>query len=49
MGMSEECRIRVCRSGAPCIVEVNATRLGLCPTMTRRIHVTLEPSAAART
>ncbi len=45
MGMSEECLLRVCRSGAPCIIEVNATRLGLSPAMTRRILVTVDSPA----
>ena len=48
MGMSEHCRLRVCRSGAPCIVEVNSTRLGLSPAMTERILVEVDPPASAR-
>ena len=44
MGLGERCEFRVCRSGQTCILEVNATRLGLCSRMTRRIHVS--PSVA---
>ncbi|MBT8486480.1 MAG: ferrous iron transport protein A [Phycisphaerales bacterium] len=40
MGMTERCELRVCRSGEPCIVQVNNTRLGLCLAMARKIHVT---------
>ena len=49
MGMSEDCLLRVCRSGAPCIVEVNTTRLGLSPAMTRRILVTPDHPAPKQT
>lgn len=39
MGMTEECEIRVCQKGNPCIVQVNATRLGLSSAMARHIFV----------
>ena len=39
MGMSEHCELRVCRSGEPCIVQVNATRLGLSSRLTPFIMV----------
>jgi len=42
MGMSEHCRLRVCRSGEPCIVQIDSTRLGLSREMTRLILVTVE-------
>ena len=46
MGMGEECTVRVCRSGEPCIVEVSGTRLGLSRAMTRNIFVSVEPEGA---
>lgn len=39
MGLTEQCELRVCRGGEPCIVEVNATRLGLSSTLANRIFV----------
>jgi len=39
MGMTERCRLRVCRIGNPCIVEVASTRLGLSLAMARCIMV----------
>lgn len=42
MGMTDRCEIRVCQggvSGAPCIVQVNATRLGLSASLARNIMV----------
>jgi Fe2+ transport system protein FeoA len=42
MGMSEHCRLRVCRSGEPCIVQIDSTRLGLSRDMTRLILVTVD-------
>lgn len=40
MGMYDRCTVRVCRQGAPCIVQVDATRLGLSGSVARRILVT---------
>jgi Fe2+ transport system protein FeoA len=39
MGMTDRCELRVCRGGAPCIVEINATRLGLSASVADRILV----------
>lgn len=39
MGLNETCVLRMCRAGEPCIIEVNATRLGLSTAMTRNIFV----------
>ena len=39
MGLNEESLVRVCRSGAPCIVLINTTRLGLSAAMSQRILV----------
>lgn len=40
MGMYDRCTVRVCRSGTPCIVEVDSTRLGLSGSVARQILVT---------
>jgi Fe2+ transport system protein FeoA len=45
MGMTEQCTLRVCRGGEPCIIEVSGTRLGLSRAMARRIMVSLEDEA----
>ena len=42
MGICEDCNLRVCRSGSPCIVQVNATRLGLSAVMSCKIVVAVE-------
>jgi Fe2+ transport system protein FeoA len=47
MGMTEQCRLTVCRNGASCIVKVNATRLGLARAIAKRIMIAIEPSSIA--
>ncbi len=39
MGLDESCAFTVCRagSGGPCIIQIDATRLGLSPDLARRI------------
>lgn len=39
MGMTERCKLRVCRIGHPCIVQVASTRLGISSAMARNIMV----------
>lgn len=41
MGMTDECELRVCRNGEPCIVQVHTTRLGLSAALAKRILVTV--------
>jgi Fe2+ transport system protein FeoA len=50
MGLGDSCELRVCRPGAPCIVQVDGTRLGIAQDVAERILVTPlpEPSAASR-
>ena len=45
MGMTERCRFRVCRTGEPCIVMIDSTRLGLSRAVSRSILVS--PAAPA--
>lgn len=39
MGMTERCKLRVCRCGKRCIVQVNSTRLGISNAIARNILV----------
>jgi len=39
MGISEHCRLRVCRNRKHCIVQVNSTRLGIANAIARNILV----------
>ena len=50
MGLGDSCELRVCRPGAPCIVQVDGTRLGLAHDVAERILVTPlpDPSAVSR-
>ncbi len=41
MGLTERCELCVCQPGEPCIVRINATRLGLAGSLARRIVVRL--------
>ena len=41
MGLTERCVLCVCQPGEPCIVRINATRLGLAGSLARRIVVRL--------
>ncbi|MHC5005422.1 MAG: FeoA family protein [Planctomycetota bacterium] len=50
MGLTEACRLRVCRVGEPCIVQIASTRLGLSAAVARNILVQCNdhpPAAAA--
>ena len=49
MGMHHECEVRVCREGTPCIVQIDATRLGISGDVARRILVTpIDDAGSAR-
>ena len=39
LGLTDQCELRVCQVGEPCIVQVHATRLGIAATLARRIMV----------
>lgn len=39
MGLYDRCTVRVCRPGTPCIVQIDATRLGLSGAMAQQILV----------
>jgi Fe2+ transport system protein FeoA len=40
MGLADRAEVRVCRSGSTCIVQVEATRLGISAAMAARILAT---------
>lgn len=44
MGLTDHCRLRICRVGEPCIIQVAATRLGLSSTMASKIMVRPDPA-----
>ncbi|RLS28072.1 MAG: ferrous iron transport protein A [Planctomycetota bacterium] len=39
MGIHESCELKVCKAGAPCIVEVERTRVGLCGSVASQVFV----------
>ncbi len=39
MGMTDQCKIRMCRRGSSCIVQVGETRLGVAASVADRILV----------
>ncbi len=45
MGLGDSCQLRVCRPGAPCIVQVDGTRLGISHDVAAQILVTPLPDA----
>lgn len=48
MGLHHECTVEVCRQGAPCIVQIQSTRLGLSGSVASRIMVTPLPDSPDR-
>ena len=48
MGLGNSCELRVCRPGAPCIVQVDGTRLGIAEDVAERILVTPLPEPSGR-
>jgi len=45
LGLTDQCLLRVCKAGEPCIVQVRATRIGLSREVARGLFVI--PEAAA--
>jgi len=46
MGLGDSCQLRVCRPGAPCIVQVDGTRLGIAHDVAAQILVTPLPDTS---
>lgn len=40
MGLGHQCEVRVCRAGTPCIVQIEATRLGISADVAAKIIAT---------
>jgi Fe2+ transport system protein FeoA len=49
MGLADQCKLRVCRAGSTCIVQVACTRLGLSAEIAQRIFVRVEGKPLAST
>ncbi len=45
LGMTERCRLRVCKAGNPCIIQVHSTRIGLAEEVAGRILVIPEDAS----
>jgi|APDOM4702015248_1054824.scaffolds.fasta_scaffold753551_1 Fe2+ transport system protein FeoA len=43
LGLTDHCRLRLCQAGDPCIVQVEATRIGLSRTVAQCLFVVPEP------
>lgn len=39
LGLTDACRLRICKIGDPCIVQVRATRIGLSRTVAQSLYV----------
>ena len=44
LGLTDNSRLRVCKRGEPCVVQVRATRIGISSRIARRITVIAEPA-----
>lgn len=44
LGLTEQCRLRLCKAGEPCIVQVRATRIGLSRVVAEQVLVVPEPA-----
>lgn len=43
MGLTDACRLRLCKLGDPCIVQVRATRIGVSRQVAARLFVIADP------
>jgi Fe2+ transport system protein FeoA len=43
LGLTDACRLRLCKMGDPCIVQVRATRIGLSRTVAQSVYVLPDP------
>lgn len=42
LGLTERCRVRLCKTGEPCIVQVHTTRIGLARVVAEQVLVVPE-------
>lgn len=45
LGLTAACRLRLCKAGDPCIVQVRATRIGLSRVVAQQLYVVLDAAA----
>jgi Fe2+ transport system protein FeoA len=43
LGLTDDCVLRLCQAGDPCIVQVKSTRIGLSSAVARCLYVVPEP------
>lgn len=43
LGLIDSCRLRLCKLGDPCIVQVRSTRIGLSKAVSQRVFVIADP------
>jgi Fe2+ transport system protein FeoA len=41
MGLTDQCEVRVCQAGEPCIVQVRTTRLGIAKSLAGKIMISM--------
>jgi Fe2+ transport system protein FeoA len=47
LGLTDSCRLRLCKTGDPCIVQVRATRIGLSRVVAQQLYVVPDGAADA--
>lgn len=45
LGLTDHCQMRLCKVGDPCIIQVQATRIGLSRVVAEHLFVTPEPGS----
>jgi Fe2+ transport system protein FeoA len=45
LGLTDQCRLRICKTGEPCIVQVRTARIGLAASVAHKIFVLPEAEA----
>jgi Fe2+ transport system protein FeoA len=45
LGLTDACRLRLCKMGDPCIIQVRATRIGLSRAVARTLYVVPDDGA----
>ena len=48
LGLTDTSEFRLCKAGEPCIIQVRSTRIGLSPSVARRIFVLPVTAKSAR-
>ncbi len=48
LGLTDECQLRVCQGGDPCVIQVRSTRIGMSRDVARRLWVVREGASDSR-